>query len=190
MKNISFFLFLAIGIALGMHSCKSSNNNKTVNRKHKGEEEFNKYLELKKSKFKNKPVPNRIVYGIDGQQYQLADLKGKVVLLNFWFTACKPCITEIPSLNELQSKFGKKLVVLSLSTDSKSVATKTAKEKNMNYVVGHDGKSFAAQLEVTSYPTTFLIDQKGVVREVFIGADAFDATQTYREIKPHVEKLL
>ena len=184
----SIIIILSVFIVACHTSSNTTTNTKPLN---KGEEEFNAYFERKKSKFKNKAIPNFTVLGIDGKEYNPADMKGKIVLLNFWFTACKPCIIEIPSLNELQNKYKEQnVVVLSVSTDPQSVATATAEAKKINYLVGYNGKSFADKLEVTSYPTTFLIDTKGFIKEVFIGASSFDATQTYTEIKPHIEQLL
>lgn len=50
----------------------------------------------------------------DGQKQTLGDLKGKVVILDFWATYCPPCIEEIPHLRELQSKYGEDLRVIGL----------------------------------------------------------------------------
>ncbi len=195
MKTLPFLLVIfTILVFSNCTTSHQSNNSNTVVKKRKkdrGEVEFDNYLERKKGKFKNKPAPSQSITTIDGKTYRLDQMKGKIVLLNFWFTACKPCMTEVSSLNELRRKYESKgLIILAVSTDSKSKAVATAKEKKMNYKIASDGKSFADKMEVTSYPTTFLIDQKGIIREVFIGASSFDATQTYTEIKPHIEKLL
>jgi peroxiredoxin len=118
-------------------------------------------------------------------------MPGKIVLLNFWFAACKPCITEISSFNELQDKYkSKNLVILSVGTDKKEVAQKVVDQKKMRYAVVADRKDVAEQMNVSTYPTSFLIDQKGIIQKVFIGASDFDATHAYTEIRPHIEKLL
>ena len=118
-------------------------------------------------------------------------MQGKIVLLNFWFAACKPCITEISSFNELQEKYkSKKLVILSVGTDKQAVAQKVVDQKKIRYAVVADRKDVAKQMKVSTYPTSFLIDQKGIIQQVFIGASDFDATHTYTEIKPYIEKLL
>lgn len=176
-------------------SSRTNNSNKhnsnTVTNKHKGEQEFEAYLERKKEKFKGQQIPNVTVTTIKGKRYELGAIKNKVVLLNFWFAACKPCITEIPSLNELQNRFpAKDFLVLSVSIDKVEVAKHLSSKHNMRYAVAADGKKLADQLEVSTFPTSFLIDQSGTVQEVFIGASAFDATHTYTEVKPHVERLL
>ena len=188
-------LLIIILLCWGIGACKSSqnNNNKqnTVQNTHKGEEEFQAYLDRKRNSFIGKKIPSLALQGIDGNSYDPAKMRGKIILLNFWFAACKPCITEIASLNELQRKFKEQdFVVLSVSTDVQPVAEHWANKKNMEYTVAANGKAVAERLKVVTFPTSFLIDKQGVVQEVFIGASADDATYTYSEVKPHIEDLL
>lgn len=181
-------------LCLGLGACKSTQNNgntDTVYSTHKGEEEFQAYLDRKRNSLIGKKMPSVEVKGIDGKTYNPAKMQGKIVLLNFWFAACKPCLTEIASLNELQRKFkNDNFVVLSVSTDAARIAEQLAARKKMDYTVAADGKAVAERLKVVTFPTSFLIDERGVIREVFIGASADDATHTYSEVKPHVERLL
>lgn len=190
------FVFFAF---LNLTACKTSsntnssisNNTESPSPMDKGEKEFEEYLKHKKDKYKGQNLPSATVKTIDGKTYTLADLKGKIVLLNFWFAACKPCVTEIPSLNELHDQYhSKNVLILSVSTDNLEIAKRLATEKKMRYHVAADGKKLAETLEVSSFPTSFLIDKKGVIQEIFIGANDFDATQTYREVKPFLEKLI
>lgn len=198
-RFIAIFLFVFL-LLLNLYACKTSSNNATNNTisnkpitppMDKGEKEFEDYLNLKREKFKGQLVPNIVLKSVDGKPYDLRALKDKIVLLNFWFAACKPCMTEIPSLNELHDQFhSKNVLILSVSTDKMEIAQKLATEKKMRYIVSAEGKKFAEMLEVSSFPTSFLIDKKGIIQEVFIGANDFDATQTYREVKPYLERLI
>ncbi|MFK7798493.1 MAG: peroxiredoxin family protein [Aureispira sp.] len=192
MKNIFLaILILGSGLMACHRSQQHTKSSTTVHSTHKGEQEFQAYLDRKRNDFIGKKIPSLDVKGIDGKTYNPAKMQGKIVLLNFWFAACKPCITEIASLNELQRKFTKsKLTVLSVSTDAQSIAQKLAAQKNMNYTVAADGKAAAERLNVVTFPTSFLIDERGIIKEVFIGASADDATHTYSEVKPHLEQLL
>lgn len=172
-------------------STSVSNTKTSVQDTHKGEREFQAYLDRKRSGFVGKKAPNITLTTLSGKTVNPAEMKGKLVLLNFWFAACKPCITEIPSLNELQKKYKKdKLVVLSVSTDRERVVKGIAAKYNKQYLVVADGKALAERLKVVTFPTSFLIDQQGTIQQVFIGASADDATYTYSEIKPHIEALL
>ncbi len=59
---------------------------------------------------------------IDGEKIQLSKLKGKIVVLNFWFKNCKPCLMEIPELHKLTEKYAKQDVIcIALSTDNEEV---------------------------------------------------------------------
>lgn len=156
----------------------------------KGEREFQEYLDRKKNKYVGTKIPDIALKTLKGKTYNLSKMEGKIVLLNFWFAACKPCITEISSFNELQEKYkSKNLVILSVGTDKKEVAQKIVDQKKMRYAVVADRKDIAERMNVSTYPTSFLIDQKGIIQQVFIGASDFDATHTYTEIKPHIEAL-
>lgn len=180
-------------LAFSLLGCGSTINTtpKTVNDSQKGEEEFQAYLDRKRSGFIGKKVPSMSLTDLQGQSVNPAEMKGKIILLNFWFAACKPCITEIPSLKELQTKYqSNDFVVLSVCTDHRSVVERVVEKHQPNYPMVVGGKAFAERLKVVTFPTSFLIDRKGTIREVFIGASADDATYTYSEVKPHIEVLL
>ncbi|CAA6825323.1 MAG: Unknown protein [uncultured Aureispira sp.] len=190
--RVSVLIFI---ICCSFIGCKApSNDKRTANnttKQTKGEREFQEYLDRKKNEYIGKKIPAILVKTLKGKTYDLSKMQGKIVLLNFWFAACKPCITEISSFNELQDKYkSKNLVILSVGTDKKEVAKKVVDEKNMRYAVVADRKDIAEQMEVSTYPTSFLIDRKGIIRQVFIGASDFDATHAYTEMKPHIERLL
>ena len=184
-------------VLIGLMGCRSSssssnsNSNTTVRDSHQGEREYQAYLDRKRNSFIGKKVPSMALTTLDGQTVDPAAMGGKLVLLNFWFAACKPCITEIPSLNELQKKYkDNDLVVVSVSTDRRSVVERVAEKYEKSYIVVPEGKPLADKLKVVTFPTTFLIDRTGTIRDVFIGASADDATYTYSEIKPQIERLL
>src|SRR4249920_43072 len=63
------------------------------------------------------PAPAVAMRDIDGKSISSTDLRGKVVLVNFWATWCPPCRAEIPDLIKLQDKYRDKLVVLGISED-------------------------------------------------------------------------
>ncbi len=195
-----FYLYLLLSITLFVFACKTNNTKKGHNStathdtkktpSHKGEREFEEYLEMKRDKFVGQKAPNETITTLSGKKINLSESNGKVILLNFWFAACKPCITEIPSLKELHTQYQKKgLILLSVSTDDEKKAKQIVDEQKIKYAVAAQGKKLAEKLQVTSYPTSFLIDENGTIIEVFIGASSFDATQTYYEVKPHLEKI-
>ncbi len=186
-------LLTLIGLSIIMSACQ--NTTTATTKKHpkagEGDKEYNAYLEQKNQSFVGKPIASIALKTTEGKSYNTATIKDKIVLLNFWFKECKPCITEIPSLNQLQQDFESKgVMVLGVSLDSEEKVKATMKEKNMKYQNVANGKWVAKKLEVMTYPTTFLIDKKGIIRHVFTGASSFDATQTYTEIKPYLNKMI
>ena len=102
----------------------------------------------------------------DDKPLQLADYKGKTVLLNFWATWCAPCVKEMPSLDKLQAEFGKdRFTVLPLSLDGPSkpkVAPFYADKKLANLGIYFDkGRKAMQGLDVTLLPTSILVDPQG-----------------------------
>jgi len=195
--KVSVLIFIICSSFIGCKSSSNTPNNKkyttsnNTTKVDKGEREFQEYLDRKKNQYVGTKIPDIVLKSLKGKTYNLSKMQGKIVLLNFWFAACKPCITEISSLNELQANYkSKNLVILAVGTDKKEVAQKVADEKKMRYEVIADRKDIAKQLDVSTYPTSFLIDQQGIIQQVFIGASDFDATHAYTEIKPHIERLL
>ena len=96
----------------------------------------------------------------NGNNFTLDSLKGKVIVLNFWFIGCKPCVEEIPDLNRIQEKFkDKEVVFLAVTFDSKKKLEEFVKKKPFNFTLVPDSMKIIRQFYVNSYPTTMLIDK-------------------------------
>jgi cytochrome c biogenesis protein CcmG/thiol:disulfide interchange protein DsbE len=103
----------------------------------------------------------------------LSQLKGQVVVLNFWATWCPPCIEEMPSLVEMQQRMKSKgVTVLAVSVDADAGSYhQFLKEHNVNLLSVRDGDMKTNNLYGTfKFPETYIIDRNGVVRRKFIGA--------------------
>jgi peroxiredoxin len=103
----------------------------------------------------------------------LSQLKGQVVVLNFWATWCPPCIEEMPSLVEMQQRMKSKgVTVLAVSVDADAGSYhQFLKEHNVNLLSVRDGDMKSNNLYGTfKFPETYIIDRNGVVRRKFIGA--------------------
>jgi thiol-disulfide isomerase/thioredoxin len=108
-----------------------------------------------------------------GAPSSIAQLRGRVVLLDFWASWCGPCRMLAPRLSALKDKFGAQgLTVVGLTTDEAEKAAVFAERHQMRYgvVVDKDGDTSRAH-GVSALPTMILIDKKGVVRDVLIGYD-------------------
>jgi thiol-disulfide isomerase/thioredoxin len=105
---------------------------------------------------------------ISGLAVKLSDLKGKVVLLDFWATWCPPCRVEIPHLLEINRKFkDKEFVLISVSLDRDlQAARRFVKDKKMDWehiIDWEAGQKIATLYQVEYIPSTFLIGRTGKI---------------------------
>lgn len=99
------------------------------------------------------------------ENISLSDLKGKVILLDFWFKNCGPCIESIPHLNAINKKFkDKKFEILGINTwDAKKDVAWFCNKHQIAYTVLMNGKDIAEGYGVSAFPTLILIDKEGKV---------------------------
>jgi cytochrome c biogenesis protein CcmG/thiol:disulfide interchange protein DsbE len=112
-----------------------------------------------------KEAPDFEIRTPDDGPLRLADLKGKVVFLNFWATWCGPCREEMPSMERLHRAYKDRgLVVLAISLDSQgaSVVKPFVRKFGLTFPIGLDPKmAVRERYGVWAVPSTFLIDRKG-----------------------------
>ena len=118
-------------------------------------------------------APNFTCNDQTGRLQQLSDLRGKVVLINFWATWCFPCREELPSLQGLQKKFSpSELVILALSVDDSWETINTfMKQHPFTIPVYADfDKKISSRYGTFMYPETYLVDKGGKVSYKVVGA--------------------
>lgn len=118
------------------------------------------------------PAPDFTVQDSD-RTVTLSQLRGKVVVLNFWATWCPPCIEEMPSLVNMQQRMKDRgVTVLAVSIDDDGDAYhRFLKIHNVDLLTVRDSDKKAPSLYGTfKWPETYVIDRAGVVRRKFIGA--------------------
>jgi len=92
------------------------------------------------------------------------NLEGRVIVLDFWFTKCAPCVASIPELNFLARKFPE-ILFLSISFDEEPLLTEFLDKMIMLYPVGSDPeRKIINEYGVIGYPETFLIDSNGIIQ--------------------------
>ena len=110
----------------------------------------------------------------------LSDLKGKVVVLNFWATWCPPCVAETPSLNRLEKYIDSRGgMVLGVSVDEDGAAyEKFLKDQSVLFPTYRDAtKKSASDYGTSIFPETYIIDRHGKIARKFIGEQQWDSTE-------------
>ncbi len=133
------------------------------------------------------PAPNFQLRDLNGRMVALSDLRGKVVLLNFWATWCGPCRVEMPAMEQLYQTFPRKdFEILAVSTDAQGVAiTRPFQQENhLTFPILHDsdfrvGLTYGAR----SLPMTFMVDRQGVVRHQVFGARDWGAPEAQQLVQ-------
>jgi cytochrome oxidase Cu insertion factor (SCO1/SenC/PrrC family) len=123
--------------------------------------------------FVGKPAPVSTAKDLDDKAVALSDLKGKVVVLDFWFTNCGWCVKMIPHEREMVKRnAGKPFVLVSISTDPTAKMVKDFVEKEpmpwTHWFAGQQG-AIVKTWRVQGFPTFFVIDAKGVIRGKVVG---------------------
>lgn len=119
------------------------------------------------------PAPNFTLKDLTGREVRLVDLRGKVVLLNFWATWCPPCREEIPSMMRLnQAMAGKQFQMLAVSINEGGAQEVEAyfKQSGTNLPALLDPtQGVAKHYGLTGVPESFVIDKKGVILKKVVG---------------------
>lgn len=129
-------------------------------------------------KFDVKPAPAVTFLTIDGRKLAVNELRGKVVLVNFWATDCPVCIREMPRLIETHNKFqarGYETVAVAMWYDPPNRVLDYAKKSALPFAVSFDpvGDIARAFGEVTLTPTTFVISKRGEIIARYVGEPDF-----------------
>lgn len=125
----------------------------------------------------------------NGGDMKLSELRGKKVLLNFWATWCPPCRVEMPELEKFaHNKADDDIIVLGVNltkTEGSSQDVVPFVQKNnisFPVVLDLDG-SVMSQYKVIAYPTSFIIDEQGIIRNIYQGAINYDImNQAFKEL--------
>ncbi|MFS0788690.1 thiol-disulfide oxidoreductase ResA [Shouchella sp. 1P09AA] len=133
-------------------------------------------------------APNFIVNDLEGNQIELADLKGKGVFLNFWGTYCPPCEKEMPYMENQYNIFKDQGVeILAVNVRETNLPVKRFVERyDLSFPIPMDPDGELVQrYGVIPLPTTFLINSEGIVTQVITGTMTEEDIEKYMEsIKP------
>lgn len=150
---------------------------------------YYKSLAENKSKIEsllNKLAPDFTLKDLNGRVIQLAKLRGQVVVLNFWFTTCGACITEMPELNKIKSRYKSSGVVfLALALDNPGKVREFLRRQNFAYTLVPDATQARRDYKVFAYPTSMVVGKNGLITYIYQGFTNVD-----KVLSPAIDQAL
>ena len=137
----------------------------------------------------SKPTAPEVSFtDLKGNQFSLAQLKGTVVLVNFWATSCTTCVAKMPEMIKTYEQFhaqGLELVAVAMSYDPPNYVVNFTETRKLPFPVALDfnGKLAHAFGDVKLTPTTFVIDKQGNIIKKYVGAPDFAQLHQLLEVE-------
>ncbi len=132
-------------------------------------------------------VENATFTDLKGDTFKLSDYHGKVVMIDFWETWCKPCINSMPTVNQLAKAYSNNFAVIAVTPGFSDT-----KEQVKDFVSKHDykfhfayGGNLAQKLQITGIPYKVFVDASGKFISVMMGS--LGPSQDFKEIQEIIE---
>jgi len=125
-------------------------------------------------------APDFMLQDLAGKHVRLADLKGSVVLVEFWATWCPPCRESIPGMERLNKAYRDKgLVVLGVSLDTSGADTVKSfvRESGISYPILQGSEEVASKYMVRAIPAMFLVNKEGMIARQYLGGAEGDTLE-------------
>lgn len=124
---------------------------------------------------------------LDGAEWTLSKQRGKVVIIDFWATWCRPCLQSIPVFNAVYDKYKEEDVsVIGVVLDGEQALRRFLQQHKISYPVLIGTEDVARRYGIQAIPTTYIIDKSGSVASKHVGLSA-DFQET---LEKEIEKLL
>ena len=139
-------------------------------------------------------IPDFEAVTMKGEKVDASFLAGKVVVMNFWFVTCPPCVKEIPALNRLVKEYSDgEVVFLAMGLDEKEEAESFLAEQAFNYRhvndIGNKGLIDAFCI-FAGFPTNMVFDRDGILQHISAGGNPEEEMEKYYELQPIIEAAL
>ena len=124
-------------------------------------------------------TPRDFAFRLAGKQTHLSELRGKVVILNFWATWCPPCVEETPALNRLQQRLaGRDAVLLGISVDEDTGAyERFLRQQGVLFPTDRAPRQLATEYGTAAFPETYIIGRDGKIARKVIGPQQGDSPE-------------
>lgn len=132
------------------------------------------------------PPPPIELRTLDGQPFQLAQLRGKVVLVNFWATWCEPCVEEMPSMQQLRARLaGKPFEIIAVNNQEGEARIRGfLKKVPIDFPIVRDTDGGVTRAwKARIFPSSYIVDAEGKIRYVMAGAIDWSGRETVRTIE-------
>ena len=140
-----------------------------------------------REKLKGTTISGLTMTDMQGNSYTAEQLRGKVVIIDFWFTTCAPCIQEMPDLNKIKEDFGTdEVAYFAVTYDDKAKVEKFLGRVKYDYTIVPDSRHLTEKFGIQFYPTTLIIDKNGTV--VYTG-DLMGLKEKPKEMRKLLKKL-
>jgi peroxiredoxin len=130
-------------------------------------------------------APDFALPDLEGRVHRLSELRGRVVVLNFWATWCPPCIDEMPSLERLHQALGERgVAVIAVSVDERFSDVPAFVEKfRLTFPILYDeGKKVSRKYQSFKYPETYILDRDGRLKSKVVGPRDWSAPTVIRDM--------
>lgn len=122
-----------------------------------------------------RPFPEFRLNSMDGSDLDSKELRGKVVLINFWASWCGPCLMETPRLVELKKEYahtGFEIVGIAIDPENKEEILDFVRDLKVNYPVVYSDQKIEREAGILGTPTSFLLDRNGNIVHKHMGVVA------------------
>ncbi len=169
--------FLSITVMFAFLACQSEKNN---------------HSEEGIQKNNGSKAPQFVLQTLDGKDYDSGELKGRVLVVDFWATWCQPCIKEIPDYNVLYKKFKSKkfeLIGVTLASGDANSVKNSIRNLQIDYPIYMGNYKVALDFGgIIAFPTTFIIDQDWNIVKKYVGAGKVKIDQIEMIVEALLEK--
>lgn len=139
-----------------------------------------------------KPYPAFELVSLDGKVATEQDLRGKVTLINFWFSACAPCVKEMPYLEAFYNKYknNPQVQLLSFARDHEAVARDAVAQYKIPYAVYTVGNDYLRLNFRSGFPTNIIVDRQGNMVYHQMGLSEESLPKLFEQVERIVEEHL